>query len=157
MNLSVRAALPIMLAACIVSAQAREPDALNALAWMAGDWGSRQDGAWTEEHWLRPRGGLMLGTNRSGDEQGAKAFEFLRIVTAKDGVPVYWAAPSGGSPTPFRLIESGPRSATFENLANAYPTRISYRRSGEIMTAAIEGPNGAQPMSWTWRRLPPHR
>lgn len=157
MTVSLRSVLAIVLAACVVPAQASEPDALNALAWMTGDWGAKQDGAWVEEHWLEPRGGLMLGTNRSGDEDGAKAFEFLRIVIAQDGAPVYWAAPGDGSPTPFRLIESGPRSATFENPANAYPTRIRYRRSGETMTAAIEGANGARPVSWTWRQLPPSR
>jgi hypothetical protein len=103
-----------------------------------------------------PMHATMLETNRSRDEDSAKAFEFLRIVTAQDGVPVYWAAPSGGSRTPFRLIEFRPRSATFENLANAYPTRIRCRRSGETMTATIKGAEGARPMSWTWRRLPPH-
>lgn len=95
----------------------------------------------------------MVGTNRSGDRHGAKAFEFLRITAGPDGVPIYWAAPEGGAAAPFRQIESTSGSVTFENRANPYPTRIRYRLSGETLEATVEGRNGDRPMSWSWRRV----
>lgn len=153
----IRPLFPILLAVCAPAAQASESDVLSGLAWMTGHWGSQQDGAWVEEHWIRPRGGIMLGANRSGERNATKAFEFLWIAVDADGKPVYWAAPSGRAATPFKLVAVGPDSATFENLTNAYPKRISYHRSGDTMTAAIEGVNGSQRMSWTWRRLPVRR
>jgi hypothetical protein len=98
----------------------------------------------------------MLGVNRSGDKGEAKAFEHLRISAGPDGVPVYWAAPQGGAATPFSQIDAGPGSVTFENRANAYPTRISYRRSGDTLNATIEGPSGDRRQTWTWRLTRPH-
>lgn len=157
MQILSRSALAVLLTVCVVPAQAGESAGVEALGWMAGSWGSQQGDMWVEEHWLAPRGGLMLGTNRSGDKDKAKAFEFLRIVAGPDGVPIYWATPEGGTTTAFRQIASGPRSVTFENRANSYPTRIRYRLSGETLEATIEGPNGDSPMSWTWhRRTRPH-
>jgi hypothetical protein len=81
------------------------------------------------------------------------ACEFLGIGAGPDGVPVYWAAPDGGSDTPFRKIESEPASVTFESQAHPYPARIRYRLAGGTLAATIEGSNGDRPMSWAWYRL----
>lgn len=81
----------------------------------------------------------MMGTNRSGDQQGAKAFEFLRITAGPDGVLLYWAAPQGGAATPFRRVGSASGLVTFENRANPYPMRITYRLLGDTLEATIEG------------------
>lgn len=145
--------LGILLVGAGLPAGAKDPAGVDALAWMAGSWGGAQGHEWVEELWLEPRGGLMLGTARSGDKKQAKAFEFLRIAAGPDGVPVCWASPAGGEAVPFRLIASRPNSAIFENVRNPYPKRIRYQRLGASLEVTIEGANGENQMTWNWRRL----
>lgn len=120
------------------------------LAWLAGHWISEQDGRWTEESWTPPRGGLLLGVNRSGSGNRAGAFEFLRIAEDADGTLAYWASPSGAPPTRFVLAELTDQRVAFENPANDYPVRIEYRRDGDRLTATISGAGGIDPMQWTF-------
>lgn len=148
------AAFALAVGSVPATAQQTPPSPIERLAWLGGAWGSGDaEGAWVEEHWTAPRGGLMLGTNRSGTASRAEAFEFLRIEAGEDGVPVYWAAPAGGTPVPFRLVAAEPGLAVFENPAHDYPTRITYRRTNDTLVATIEGAGGANAMSWTWRKL----
>jgi len=143
----------ILLVAAGLPAAASDPASVDSLEWMAGTWGATQEHEWVEEHWLAPRGGLMLGTNRSGDNDQARSFEFLRITAGPDGVPIYWAQPAGGKAVPFRQIASRPGSAIFENNRNPYPKRISYRRVDDTLEVFIEGAGGKNRVSWIWQRL----
>ncbi len=99
--------------------------AVEGLAWLAGCWVSEAEGTTTEECWLRPRDGQMLGLNRSWKEGRKGAFEFLRIA-AEEGRVVYWASPGGRPPTGFTLSGSGRRYAVFENPGHDFPQRIHY-------------------------------
>ena len=141
-----------LLASACPTADASEVT-IEKLAWLAGTWSGEQDGHWTEEHWRVPRGGLMLGVNRSGDAQAARSFEFLRIQADAAGDISYWAAPGGKPAVPFRLIASTADSATFENPTHDYPSRIHYQLVDGDLEATISGPNGSNPMRWRWRRL----
>jgi hypothetical protein len=76
----------------------------------------------------------------------------MRIAVETDGKLTFWGSPGGKPPVPFRLARSGPNRLEFENPAHDYPTRITYRREGERLTATISGPNGTNPMSWRYRR-----
>lgn len=145
--------LGILLVGTGLPAAATDPEGVEALEWMAGTWGGAQEDEWVEEHWLAPRGGMMLGTNRSGDKYQARTFEFLRIVAGTDGVPIYWASPAGGKAVPFRQIASQPGSAIFENERNPYPKRISYQRFDDTLEVTIQGTDGEDRMTWTWQRL----
>lgn len=138
--------------AAAIPAAAAGGAAIDQLAWMSGTWGADKDGRWTEEHWTAPRGGLMLGVNRTGAGDAARGFEFLRIQAGSDGVLSYWAAPAGQAPVPFRLTASTADSVTFENPQHDFPTVITYRREGDRLQATISGPGGAKAMSWTWQR-----
>ena len=122
------------------------------LGWMSGAWVSESKDGWTEELWTSERGGMLLGTNRSGKGTAATGFEFMRIAADADGALTYWASPSGQKPVGFRLFSSGPNQVAFENPANDYPTRIAYRRVGGTLHAAISGPGGKNTMTWTFRR-----
>ena len=134
------------------SALAQAPATVEALDWMSGAWVSEAEGRWTEEHWTSPRGGLMLGVNRSGKADKAGAFEFLRISPGKEGGVSYYAAPGGQPPVEFKLVSASASEVLFENPGNDYPTRIAYRRDGDALVATISGPDGGNPMSWTFRR-----
>ncbi len=41
-----------------------QDETLNGLDWMLGSWSGEDDGVHMEEHWLPPRGGVMLGLHR---------------------------------------------------------------------------------------------
>ncbi len=120
--------------------------ALAHLAWLAGSWAGEAEGARMEEHWALPAGGLMLGMHRDVSPRGT-FFEYLRIERRADGIH-YVAQPRGGAPTAFRLVESRPRRAVFENPAHDHPRRILYWLDGAGLHARVEGREGAS--EWLW-------
>lgn len=138
--------------ALLLMGQAPAPTGVAGLGWMSGGWLSESDGRWTEETWLPPRGGVMLGVSRSGREDVLREFEYIRIQAGADGVPVYHASPGGRTPVGFRLVASDGASATFENPQHDYPQRIHYRRDGDSMVATISALDGSNAMRWTYRR-----
>lgn len=147
--------LGIFLSGALAEAQAGSVS-LDQLAWMAGSWAGEQEGVRSEEHWIAPEGGLMLGLHR--DLGGGKAvfFEFLRIEKRPDGI-VYLASPRGAPATPFRLIESKGKRAVFENPTHDFPKRILYWMSEDgSLHARIEGAPGEKKKAqeWVWRRAP---
>lgn len=136
-----------------IAPAAPDGDPLRSLAWLAGSWAGEEGGRSTEEHWIAPRGGLMLGVHREVAGGKAVSFEFLRI-EARAGVVVYVASPEGAPPTEFRLVQSGPSRAVFENLRHDFPVRILYWLTTDgSLHARIEGP-GEKPRAfeWVWRR-----
>ena len=59
--------MPLALSALPLALMAAPVEKLPALpAWMAGCWVHVQGERWTEECWTTPRGGVMLGSGRSG-------------------------------------------------------------------------------------------
>ena len=122
------------------------------LTWLSGAWVSESKGEWVEEHWTHQRGGMLMGTNRSGRDDKVTGYEFMRIAPNADGRISFWASPSGKTPVGFKLVSSGPKEVVFENPANDYPTRVVYRRVGDTLHGTIYGPGGKNPMSWTFRR-----
>lgn len=127
---------------------------INDMAWMAGTWTGVERGIETEEHWLEPKGGLMLGLHRDVFPGGRTAFEFLRIQADDDGI-AYWASPGGREPTPFRLVESSERRVVFENAEHDWPQRIIYWLEEEnVLGARAEGTEGGElrALEWRWQR-----
>lgn len=146
-----------ILLACAALALAFASGAASAriaqdFSWLSGAWVSESQGVWVEEHWTHPRGGTLMGTNRSGKDDKVTGYEFMRIAPNADGTISFWASPSGNTPVGFKLVWSGPRQAVFENIANDYPTRIVYRRVGDTLHGMISGPDGKNPMMWTFKR-----
>ena len=126
---------------------------LAGFVWLTGSWVMVDDDDSSEEHWTRPGGGTMLGLNRTIVRGRTVAWEFLRIESTPDGI-VYLASPGGRNPaTPFGLIDSGARRATFENPDHDFPQRIIYERRGNELRVRIEGVENDQPRSqeWAWR------
>jgi hypothetical protein len=135
-----------------ISLAAAPAGGVDHLGWISGPWVSESKGEWTEELWSAPRGGVLLGTNKSGKGSRATGYEFMRIAADGQGAISFWASPGGQKPVQFKLVSSGSSGAVFENPANDYPTRIAYLRSGNTLVATISGPNGARAMSWTFKR-----
>jgi hypothetical protein len=122
--------------------------------WLGGHWvhEDKDRSSWTEESWLS-RGGMLVGVGITGSGEVTKSFEFMRIETDKAGRTTFWASPQGRKPVPFRMVSLSAAKVVFENPANDFPTRISYRRVDDLLVATIAGPGGAKAQTWRYRRM----
>lgn len=146
-----RRAIPFAIAVC-------EGFSLESLGWLAGRWIGERDGVFSEEFWLPPAGGMMLGLHRDIPDSGAAFFEFLRIGERDQGVVEYVASPAGREPTTFLHTGCVDGMAQFFNPGHDYPQRIVYQRLGvDSLKAGIYGTVEGEERSteWIWRRADP--
>lgn len=137
--LSISSAVASVCLVLPAAALAQTPDTLPA--WMAGRWCTASGNDRSEEVWLAPAGGLMVGMSRTVLAGRAKAqFEFLRV-EMRDGVPSYLAQPQGRPAVEFRQVQADRGRVRFENLTHDFPKRIEYRRNGDALHAEISGPS----------------
>lgn len=129
-------------AASPLLSQETTPD-ITHLSWMAGNWtGAATGRAVSEEHWIAPAGGAMLGMSRTIARERMVAFEFLRIERRADGI-YYVAQPNGRPPTDFKLTKMEAKLAVFENPQHDFPKMITYRiDSDATLVATVEGSGG---------------
>jgi hypothetical protein len=143
-----------LVSACSASAQNALPSA--APDWLSGYWLSCADGTETVENWFGAGTGVLLGTNLTRGEQSS--FEFLRIASNARGGVSYYAMPNGRAPaTEFAMMSNAGRRAVFSNDAHDFPQRVIYARTGDVLTARIEGNMNGAPvqMEWTFQRAAP--
>jgi hypothetical protein len=126
---------------------------LAAPNWIAGAWIEQKGDRWAEEYWTGARGGMQMGSSRSGRGATLRSWEFARIAPDVDGRLAYFASPLGKTPVIFRMTAQDERSVTFENPAHDYPQRIRYWREGALLKAEISGAGGAKAMTWTYRPM----
>jgi hypothetical protein len=118
------------------------PADVQRLAWLGGCWQQRSGARVVEEHWMAPRGGVMLGMSRTARNDTVIEYEQLRIFQRGSRV-VYAAAPSGQAAAEFETSAIGDTLVVFENPAHDFPQRIIYRRRGaDSVVARIEGLRG---------------
>jgi len=130
-----------------VSAQAD----VDALGWLSGLWES-QSAIWIETRWAEPRGGMLIGHSRFGQDETALGFEFFHVQAGEDGVLVYHAQPEGREAVPFRLAEANATTVAFENPAHEYPQRIRYTRDGDALTATLSLMDGSRAQTFVFAR-----
>jgi hypothetical protein len=155
MKLAVLVVFPAVALLSIAGIRAsprRGDPSIQDLAWMAGHWAVEKDGTRTEEVWLAPAGGFLLGMGRTAPKTGRASFEFLRIEQRKGG-PVYVASPGGGATTDFPLVDFGERFVLFENPEHDFPQRIRYEltTAGELharVSGTVVGKEESE--EWTW-------
>lgn len=143
----------VLLLATTTSLFAHAAPAASDLLWLSGDWRRCADGEIVEERWLGPRGDMLLGANLTSSRNGKASYESLRIARGDDGW-VFWAAPMGRAPVPFRMVESDARRAVFANPEHGFPARIVYWREGADLLARIEGTIQDQRVATEWRFSP---
>ena len=148
--LALALTVPALVAVAAQDPAPQDAPVLADLEFLAGHWRLEQGESMTEELWLPPRGGLMLGLNRSLQGERARGFEYLRIVQEKGAVVMY-PSPGGGKPTPFRLTSAADGHAVFENPEHDFPKRIEYVLEGEVLTASIAGDEPGP--SWSFKRI----
>jgi hypothetical protein len=142
--------LPALIAAALTQASpaqtsAGQPD----LSWMAGYWLDCSQGREASETWTDPRAGALIGAAAAISSEGLW-FEYARIAPV-EGVLAYIAQPGGAPPTAFALLESSPGRAVFQNLDNDFPHRVIYQRTGDVLTARIEGAMDGREQAMDWR------
>jgi hypothetical protein len=114
---------------------------LSDLAWLAGCWEMTNEkrGMQITEMWMKPAGDAMIGVGRTLKAGKLVDFEFLRIIVTPTGL-AYISRPSGNKEdTSFPMKTASTTAVVFENAAHDFPQRIMYTRTGEKMTARIEG------------------
>jgi hypothetical protein len=130
----------VLLAVCAGALGAAE---LDQLGWLAGCW-ARPDGS-SEEHWMKPAGGSMMGMSRTVKGGKMVEYEFLMIREVA-GKLSYVAKPSRQSEATFPLKTLSENEVVFENLQHDFPHRIIYKKNADgSATARIEGMRGGQP------------
>lgn len=72
-----------MLASLIAAAVATQSPALPAF--MTGCWNLVDGEHWTQECWMEPKAGIMLGASREGKGNELNSWEQLRIEQVPDG------------------------------------------------------------------------
>ncbi|PZP28379.1 MAG: hypothetical protein DI603_19640 [Roseateles depolymerans] len=136
----------LLLALSAPGLRAEPADALAPLAWLAGCWAEAGGEPGSQEQWLAPAGGSMLGMNRSLRGGRLAQFEFMLIRTRFDGRLAFVAWPGGRNETEFLQTSLNADEAVFESGRSDFPNRVIYRRTGErSMSGRIEGQANGQP------------
>ncbi|MDQ0464796.1 hypothetical protein QO010_002580 [Caulobacter ginsengisoli] len=145
-------ALVLLLAGPVLADPAQ---AIDSLAFMAGDWAQQDGDVQTRETWLPAKGGVMAGVTQTYRPGKPTEVEFARITARPEGL-VFTALPAGQPPTDFRQIPDAKGRAVFENPAHDFPQRVIYWRCEGDLCARIEGTMDGKAMSleWRYRRQP---
>ena len=129
-----------------------QPTAEPALpGWMAGCWIEQKEAAWTEECWTSARGGVMIGSGRSGAGDRVKSWEAMQILREPAGLAFY-GAPGGVGRTRFAARADG-QGVTFVNAGHDYPQRIRYWREGDALLAEASLADGSRAKRWRFKRM----
>ncbi len=123
------------------------------LDWLAGHWCGQSGKTFSEETWMAPRGGLLVGMHRDTREGRATGFEFMRIAQ-QDGRWVFLAQPGGKTVTAFPAERVEKHRVVFANPGHDFPKRVIYSSpdAGTLKARVDDGRDDGQAMEWTWRR-----
>ena len=135
---------------------AGEAQPLALPSWMAGCWEHSSEDRWTEECWTAPRGGIMLGSGRSGQGGVLGSWEVMQIEVVETDDPAidpltFYGAPKGQNRTPFTWVRDGKDPGiTFINAGHDYPQRIRYWRDGKYLMAEVSLADGSKAQRWRY-------
>jgi hypothetical protein len=135
--------LTVTIAAGAQASAPTAPPSVKDVAWIAGCWDSTRNGRHVSEQWMPPEGGTMMGVSRTTMGDKTTEWEFLIIRQGPAGLD-YVAKPSRQPEATFTATSASATEVAFENLAHDFPKRIIYKRTGDALTASIEGPMNGQ-------------
>ena len=134
----------LLLALLTGSSCAAQSARVGQLGWIAGCWQATSGTSSTQEHWMRPAGGSMVGMSRTVRNDTTVSHESMQIVQRGDTV-VFLVQPSGQAAAEFPAVELTSAAVVFANPQHDFPQRILYRRAGaDSLTARIEGTSEGQ-------------
>lgn len=142
------------------SGLAQQPAGASGAApgWLAGCWIEEKGAAWTEECWTSARGGVMIGSGRTGEGDRVKFWETMQIirdnpVAGQGGGLSFYGAPNGVNRTKFSARADGGPGVSFYNTSHDYPQRVRYWREGEFLFAETALADGTRAKRWKFRRM----
>ncbi len=138
----MRRAIPLLLASACATSPTPTSTCGN-FAWLLGTWTS-EDGA-SIEAWTRAPSGVLAGESKALKDGEVVFTETLRIEA--NG---YHAAPQGQAPHTFPLDACGDTWATFRDPTHDWPQSLTYRRTGDTLTATVEGTQDGKQRTETW-------
>ena len=121
-------------------------------AFMSGCWEQQAGESWTEECWTSSRGGLMIGSGRTGTANEVRQWEWMRIERGADGTLTFYGSPGGTTPVGFKASEVSATSVTFVNSGHDYPQRIRYVLNGNRLDAEVSLADGSKANRWQYLR-----
>jgi len=128
-----------MVGSCAAAVAAAQTATTADLTFMAGCWRLTANNRTTDEHWLLPAGGTLMGVSRTVANGKTVEYEFLQIRDLPQGV-TYIAKPSGQPEAQFTIASKTADEIVFENPKHDFPQRIRYKRVGaDRLEARIEG------------------
>jgi hypothetical protein len=137
-------AFTLMLAMAIAGFFQDPAPSVRDLAWMSGCWEISRPNRHVVEQWSAVAGGTLIGTSRTVANDKTSDYEFLLIREGGKGLE-YVAKPSRQPEAVFTSTTVAANEVVFENPAHDFPKKISYKRTGDALIAAIEGPMNGQP------------
>lgn len=153
LKLGATVALLGLLSGREVGAQEAEP---HPLSWLAGCWELKNGDRLIEEHWMAPRGGLMLGMARTLRAGKLASYEQTLIRRGPDGRLVFVASVPGQAPTTFTAAGESDTAIAFRNMEHDFPKEVRYaRRGADSLLASIAGDTvpGARRIGYPYRRV----
>ncbi len=145
----------------VASGQEQKPGgfALDRLAWIAGNWRLERAGRVTDEQWMAPAGGVMLGMSRTVAKGRVVEHEFLQIREGPGGDLFYVALPARQKEATFKAVTQTETEVVFENKEHDFPQVIGYRLNADgSLLAWIEGPRSdgtTRRVEYAYRRPAP--
>jgi hypothetical protein len=139
----------------IAAATSTEPPTMPAF--MTGCWELHQptDRSWTQECWMEPKAGLMLGASREGVEEKLRSWEQMRIELARDGKLTFFGSPHGRPAVAFEARTTSTTAVEFTNAKHDYPQRIRYELKDGKLNAEISLLDGTKAVQWSYVRENP--
>ena len=138
--------LALLLMAQAATAQLPMP------SFLAGCWEQREGERWTEECWTGPRGGLMIGSGRTGKGDTVSHWEYMRIERGANGVPTFHGSPKGAPAVAFKATEASTSHITFVNAGHDFPQRVRYSATTDGIDAEVSRADGSKAETWRYRR-----
>ena len=118
---------------------------------MTGCWNLAEGEKLTQECWMEPKAGLMLGASREGVGAKLRSWEQMRIEHS-NGKLVLFSSPGGRPAVPFEALQISPTDVEFTNARHDYPQRLRYELKGDRLEAEISLIDGAKPIRWSYER-----
>lgn len=124
---------------CDWCAPAAAGSPLERLGWLAGCWQRLNGEQRSDEQWMPPAGGMMLGMGRTVRGDKTREFEQMQIVQQGDQL-IFTSKPSGQPEASFNSIELTATRVVFENKEHDFPQRVIYALQPDgSLAARIEG------------------
>lgn len=150
----------LLLPVAIFAQEAKPaPATMDRLAWLAGNWRLEKSGRVTDEQWMAPAAGVMLGMSRTVAKGRVVEQEFIQIREGPGGDLFYIALPSRQKEATFKLLSQTDTGVVFENKEHDFPQTIGYRLNPDgSLLAWIEGPRAdgtTRRIEFAYQRLKP--